>query len=189
MIELGGLFALIARIASLRDPFEDGHESRVAILAIRLGAKIGLSAPELLTLSIAAGLHDIGKLVISEHMLNTPRLSIVEMTLVRNHPIFGETIIAALGLTDRDVSKIVRQHHENWNGTGYPDHVSKQDIHPLARVLRICDSFDAMTSERTYRKAMSHQIAMDEVAKFAGIWYDSDYAILFMRMMNEMMNE
>lgn len=183
MIELGGLFAFIGRIASLRDPFEDGHESRVSILSLRLGAKIGLSAPELLTLSIAAGLHDIGKLVISEHMLNTPRLSVVEMTLIRNHTIFGETIIAALGLTDRDVSKIVRQHHENWNGTGYPDHISKQDIHPLAQAIRIPDSYDAMTSNRTHRLAMSHQAAMAEIAKFAGVWYAPDYAKLFIEMM------
>jgi HD-GYP domain-containing protein (c-di-GMP phosphodiesterase class II) len=117
-------------------------------------------------------LHDIGKIGICDSILNKPGpLSIDEYETVKKHPSIGDSIVSELGLSPEERS-IIRHHHERWDGAGYPDGLSGEQIPLLARVLSIADAFDAMTSKRAYRDAMSRDQALAELLKNRGKQFD-----------------
>ena len=135
--------------------------------------------PELRTLRQAAELHDVGKLAIPEEILNKPGpLSDDEWEFVRRHTLIGERILGAappLG----EAGKLVRSTHEHWDGSGYPDGLASSEIPLGARIIAVCDSFDAMTSPRPYAKALSSEQAIRELFRSAGTQFDPDVVEAF----------
>ncbi len=162
----------LAESLEARDPYTSGHSTRVTDYAVRVAKTLGVSATSIDTLRYASRLHDIGKLGISEATLHKAgRLSEDEWALMREHPAKGERIVQSLGFLDR-AQPIVRHHHERWNGSGYPDGIKGEEIPFLTRILSVADCYDAMTSQRPYRAAMSHDEAMAELEKGKGELFD-----------------
>ena len=139
-----------------RDPDLDTHVQQVARLAQRVGRELGMGAYELKTLIAAAELHDIGKAAIPEAILDKPAaLDAQERSFIERHTMIGERIIASAP-TGRPVATIVRATHEHYDGHGYPDGLAGEQIPLAARIIAICDAYEAMTSTRSYRAALPH---------------------------------
>jgi putative two-component system response regulator len=167
------LFSLARSIES-KDPYTHGHCERLADYSVRLGKQVGLSEEQVTALRRAGIVHDIGKVAVPDAILLKPgRLTEEEWEVVRQHPVVGEGICAPLK-SFRVVLPIIRHHHEKYDGSGYPDGLRGDAIPIGARVLQIVDVFDALTTERPYKKAFSSvdalQIMKEEVAKG---WWDS----------------
>jgi putative two-component system response regulator len=171
------LFTL-ARSIEGKDPYTHGHCERLADYSSRLGEHIGLPENQITALRRAGIVHDIGKVAVPDSILLKPRgLSPEEWQLMREHPVVGERICAPLK-SFRMVLPIIRHHHERYDGTGYPDQLRGDAIPITARVLQIVDVYDALTTERPYKKAFSASDAIktmrEEVAK--GWWDRSIFA-------------
>jgi putative two-component system response regulator len=153
------LFAL-ARAVEQRDKHIGDHCQRLATYSVALGMALGLSRPELVALYRGGFLHDIGKIAVPDSILfKQGKLDEAEWEIMRSHTVRGEEIcrpMKSLGL----VLPIIRNHHERWNGTGYPDRLSGEQIPLLARILQIADVYDALTSERPYKSAYTHDSAV-----------------------------
>jgi len=168
------LFTL-ARSIEAKDPYTHGHCERLSELSAGLGKRIGLNEEEITALRRGGVVHDIGKVGVPDSILLKPgKLSDSEWMIMREHPATGEKICAPLK-SFRLVLPIIRHHHEKLNGTGYPDGLTGNAIPLLARVLQIVDVFDALTTERPYRHALStaesFNIIEDEVKRG---WWDPD---------------
>ena len=149
----------------------------VTALALRLGV---IDSDVLRTLQIAALFHDVGKLAISDILLGKAGpLTPEEFDQVKRHAAIGADLLAGLSLP-RCVSLLVRHHHENWDGTGYPDRLRRDDIPAGARLLAIADCYDAMTSDRPYRSAMSHDTAMAMMSDRCGSMFDPEMIEAFL---------
>jgi len=136
-----------------RDPYTRGHCDRLAEMSVGLGRRLGMSPEELKALRQGGSVHDIGKVVIPDAILLKPGpLTSAEMAVIRKHPEAGERICAPLK-TFRLVLPIIRHHHEKFDGSGYPDGLRGEDIPLTARILQLADVYDALTTERVYRKA------------------------------------
>ena len=152
---------MLARVIEGKDPFTQGHCDRVADYAVRLGQRVGCTDEELSALRIGGVLHDIGKVAIPESvLLKDGRLSDNEWQLVRQHPVVGERICAPL-TSLRPVLPIIRHHHESYDGTGYPDGLRGAQIPLVARVFQIADIYDALTTQRPYKPALTRSQAME----------------------------
>ena len=144
----------VAGIVEGRDPDLGEHHQRLGDGAALFAKHIGCSEAEATLLSVGARIHDIGKLSISEHILNKPgRLTAAEFALVKQHSEIGTQLLAPLGLDPR-ISEIVYHHHENYDGSGYPRGFAGEAIPPLARIVRIWDSFDALVANRPYHQGV-----------------------------------
>lgn len=145
-----------------RDAYTRSHCDRVCALAVKLGNALDLRARDLETLRVASQLHDIGKIQIRDEVLLKPgRLTPEEWEEIKAHSIYGERIINESFLPNRaEVAPIVRHHHEALDGSGYPNGLSGDEISLSCRILSIVDKYDAMTSRRVYRHALSHSQAM-----------------------------
>lgn len=166
------LFSLARSIES-KDPYTHGHCERLADYSVRLAERVGLSDEQITALRRAGIVHDIGKVAVPDAILLKPgRLTEQEWEIIRQHPIVGERICAPLK-SFRLVLPVIRHHHEKYDGTGYPDGLRGEAIPVEARVLQIVDVFDALTTERPYKKAFSAldalQTMQEEVAK---CWWD-----------------
>jgi diguanylate cyclase (GGDEF)-like protein len=161
------LAALAARDADLSQ-----HVNGVAEVAIKVGAVMGLSAEQQQDLGYAAELHDIGKVAIPDSILDKPGpLDDEEWEFMRRHTVIGERILAAAPALTR-VAKIVRATHERFDGLGYPDAVAGEEIPLAARIICVCDAYDAMTSKRPYRETATHWAALLELRRCAGAQFD-----------------
>jgi HD-GYP domain-containing protein (c-di-GMP phosphodiesterase class II) len=162
-----------------RDTYSRGHSERVMRYAVRLGRAVGLSQSEMFQLRFAAVLHDVGKLGLAEDILgkDTP-LDESEWVVVRRHPIVGEALV---GVTEelKPVAKIIRYHHERWDGEGYPNRLAGEDIPLLSRILSIAEAFDAMTSERPFRHPLTAERATLELQGNAGQQFEPRLVDLF----------
>lgn len=166
-----------------RDPGLDSHVQRVACLAERLGRGIGIEGEELQTLVAAAELHDVGKAAIPEAILDKPAaLDTQERAFVERHTTIGERIIASAP-TGRPVAAIVRATHERYDGAGYPDGLAGEQIPLAARIIAICDAYEAMTSDRSYRAAMGPEEARAELSRCAGSQFDPQLTEIFLRLL------
>lgn len=155
-----------------KDPYTRGHSERVAEYARMLGHHIGLDARSTEKLERAALLHDVGKLTMSAEVLTKPgRLDEVEMQSMRQHPDLGGRMVARIPPL-RGLASSVRAHHERLDGSGYPLGLTADDIPMFARVLAVADAYDAMTSKRAYRGAMTHTEATRELQAGAGTQFD-----------------
>ena len=136
-----------------RDRYTRGHVERVSAYCVELGRRLGVGDDEAHALTIAGIVHDIGKVVIPDHILNKPEpLAEQEMALIRRHPLVGDSILQPLR-TLRTVRPLVRWHHERPNGTGYPDGLRDEELPLLPRIVAVADCFDAISTDRPYRPA------------------------------------
>ncbi|HET6603826.1 MAG TPA: HD domain-containing phosphohydrolase [Xanthomonadaceae bacterium] len=164
-----------------RDPDLAGHLDRLGEAANEFSSRLGLSREESELLEMGARLHDIGKLSISESILNKPgRLTATEFSLVKQHAAIGFLLLTPLDLDPR-INEIVHFHHENFDGTGYPQGLSGDGIPLLARVVRILDTFDAVTDDRPYKKGASKAQALQILQSEARL-YDPELLNAFVEL-------
>ena len=173
----GLVTALEARV-----PGAAAHAERVATQSRRVARRLGLTSREARRVECAARLHDVGKIIVSPEILEKPgRLVPCEHAEIQRHAIFGARLVASL--EDPELIAIVRHHHERWDGKGYPDGLKGEDIPLGARIIAVADSFDAMTSDRPYRRALSHATALAEIERNSGIQFDPQVVEAFQRYM------
>jgi HD-GYP domain-containing protein (c-di-GMP phosphodiesterase class II) len=172
----------LARAVEIRDQYTGNHTQRVTDYALQLARELHLSPEEQNLLRIGTPLHDIGKIGIADSILQKPgRLTAAEFEHMKTHAHLGFELVAAIpGL--QHILPIIRHHHERWDGTGYPDRLGHDKIPRLARVVAVADAFDAMTSDRPYRRAMSFADALEEIAKHEGTHFDPECARAFLRL-------
>jgi putative two-component system response regulator len=162
----------LATAVEAKDPFTEAHTQRVAESARRIGARMALAEEDLDALYRGGIVHDIGKIGIPDHILLKPgELDLEERARMHLHPIIGENIIAPLQ-SDSDLLSMVRHHHENYDGSGYPDRLAGDRIPLLARILSVCDAYDALTSDRPYRLGRSPAAAIAVLRQGAGHQWD-----------------
>ena len=166
-----------------RDGSTHAHAQRVQRYAVALAREVGISDHLMLeAIDVAALLHDIGKLGIPDRVLHKPGpLQQDEYDLVKQHAIIGADILSAVAFPG-PLALLVRHHHENWDGTGYPDRLRGADIPIGARVLAIVDCYDALTSDRPYRRALSHGRAVAMIDERRGTMYDPEIVGSFARI-------
>jgi diguanylate cyclase (GGDEF)-like protein len=163
---------VLVQVLAEREPELRRHMADVAELAVRTGRELGLDAEQLDVLARAAELHDIGKVAVPDDILNKPGpLDDVEWRIMRQHTLVGERILAAApALTS--VALLVRLSHERCDGGGYPDGLAGDEIPVGARIIAVCDTYDAITSKRSYADAQSHEVALAELQRCAGSQFD-----------------
>jgi response regulator RpfG family c-di-GMP phosphodiesterase len=155
-----------------RDSETHGHSERVVTYSLRLGYELGLDAEALRDLELGALMHDIGKIGVPDAILRKPaRLDDEEWEKMRLHPLHGQKILRNIRFLS-GAALVVAQHHEKWDGTGYPLGLRGEDINLGARIFTVVDAFDAMLSDRVYRKGCSYESALEELEKFAGTQFD-----------------
>jgi GAF domain-containing protein len=166
-----------------RDPYTSGHSERVTSYATELASKLGLPQKEVSIIQYAGLLHDIGKIGVSDSILNKRTiLNESDFGLIREHPLLGDAILSPLRFLD-DAQTVVKYHHERWDGSGYPDGLKGEGIPLLARIISVADAYDAMTSDRPYRLAMSVEDALVEIEAGIGKQFDPHIAKTFIDMM------
>jgi diguanylate cyclase (GGDEF)-like protein len=166
-----------------KDRYTQGHCERVADLACALAVRAGLETREMFWFRIGAIVHDVGKLIIPSEVLNKPgKLAPDEWDLVKRHPLAGVDMLSDMDFPG-DVIPMVRSHHERWDGQGYPDQLSGEDIPRSARILCIADVYDALTSKRSYKGALNHDAAMEVMRADVGKQFDADLFAAFAEMM------
>jgi response regulator RpfG family c-di-GMP phosphodiesterase len=172
----------LVRALALRDIETENHSRRVSAWTRILGSSIGLTGNELLNCELGALLHDVGKIGVPDAILRKPgKLNEAEWEEMRKHPGYGREMLA--GITQlSDASAVVYSHHERWDGKGYPKGLNELSIPIGARIFAIVDTYDAMTSDRVYRKALPHEVAMDEIKRLAGEQYDPDLVASFFKL-------
>jgi len=162
-----------------KDPYTRGHSERVSRYAVHLGQAMNLSPREIERLEYAALLHDIGKLGVSSAVLTKPgKLDDDEMQSIKDHPARGAAMVERIPPL-RDLSNAVHQHHEWFDGNGYPDRVLGNAVSLSARILSVADSYDAMTTTRSYRPALSREAAVGELLRGAGSQFDAEIVRVF----------
>ena len=180
-----GVLADLTTAIESRDPFMLGHSARVADLATTLGRSLGWSAGRVEVLRLGGLLHDVGKLAISERVLaKTGPLDPDELAAIRQHPVTGARLLEPI-VAARPALGCVLFHHERWDGAGYPTGRSGDEIPIEARVLAVADAYDAMTTSRPYRRALSSREALSEIDACAGSQFDPVIATLFVALWAE----
>ncbi len=173
---------LLASILDKKDTYTSTHSQDVTEISVKLASYVGLSSDDVHDIRLASLLHDIGKLYIRDHIINKPnRLTLDEQMEMARH--VTETYKMLNGLTFFDaIKEMAGAHHERWDGLGYPGTKKGEEIPVGARIIAIADTYDAMTSDRSYRKALSHEKALDEIAGHAGSQFDPYLALDFVEM-------
>lgn len=162
----------LAAAVDAKDPYTRGHSDGVADFALKIGEAMRFSPEQMVALEMAAYLHDIGKIGISEDILLKPgKLTEAEMAQMRHHPLIGANILKPVAFP-WPIAPIVRHHHEHFNGGGYPAGLKSEEIPVLARVLTVADAFEAMVADRPYRRGRSHQEAILELRRCSGSQFD-----------------
>jgi putative nucleotidyltransferase with HDIG domain len=171
----------LANAVEMRDQYTGHHTHRVTAYSLLLADELGLSPADRRILEIGTPLHDIGKIAVSDAVLRKPgRLTEEEFAHMKTHVIKGATLLEAIpGLSP--ILPIIRSHHERWDGNGYPDRLACERISRLARIVAVADAFDAMTSERPYRRALSANEAFKELDQNAGSHFDPECVQAFLR--------
>jgi HD-GYP domain-containing protein (c-di-GMP phosphodiesterase class II) len=171
----------LAEAVDKRDPFTSKHSQRVRSISVDVGRQMRVSAGELEALEWGGLLHDVGKIGVPDSiLLKQGKLTREERITMNAHPVLGAQII---GPVDRLAPElpVIRQHHEWYNGSGYPDRLMGDEIPRLARILHVADAFEAMTADRPYRKALSVDQALAELRKFAGVQFDPEIVDAFVK--------
>jgi putative nucleotidyltransferase with HDIG domain len=172
------LYAFVKAVEA-RDLYTQQHSSRVTGLSLVLGKQLGCSKEQLDVLNFAGHLHDIGKIGIRDDILLKPgKLTAAEFEKIKDHPVIGANILAQLGLWERE-NQIIRCHHERYDGTGYPDGIKKERIPFLARILSVADAYDAMASDRAYRKKMEDKVIVKIINEGNGSQFDPQVVAAF----------
>lgn len=169
------LLELMIKSIEARDPYTSGHSRRVKEYAVHIARLIGLSATEVEKIGTAALLHDVGKIYdkYAPILLKQDRLTPQEWAVIKEHPNDGANLIATMTRL-RELVPAVRHHHENWDGTGYPEGLKGEDIPLASRVIMFADTFDAMTTKRPYRGPMGEEEVRSELIRCRGRQFDPD---------------
>lgn len=172
-----------------KDPYTRGHSDRVSEYSELIGKYLNLSEDDLHKLKIGGLFHDIGKIGVPDSiLLKTSRLTDDEYSEIKNHPSIGAHILSNASLF-QDIIPIVKHHHERYDGFGYPGKLAGEDIPYLARIAAVADSFDAMTSKRTYRDSLPIDIVKQEIEKNKGTQFDPKIADVFLDILNNHYDE
>ncbi len=167
-----------------KDPYTRGHSDRVSEYSVLLGKKLGLSDKDINDLRIGGLFHDIGKIGIPDSiLLKDSKLTDYEYSEIKNHPTIGMHILSSATIF-KDSLPIVKHHHERYDGKGYPGKLKGEEIPYLARIAAISDSFDAMTSKRTYRNSLPIDVVKAEIERCKGTQFDPKYADAFLDILN-----
>jgi putative nucleotidyltransferase with HDIG domain len=173
----------LAAAVDAKDPYTRGHSDGVADYALKIGEAMGLSVEQMVALEMAAYLHDIGKIGISEDILLKPgKLTDAEMGQMRHHPLIGANILKPVAFP-WPIAPIVRHHHEHYNGEGYPAGLKSEEIPILARVLTVADAFEAMVADRPYRRGRSQQEAILELRRCSSTQFDPRVVDAFIKVL------
>ena len=179
------ILSVLSGAIEARDPYTRGHSARVTAIAETVARALGWSEERLASLRIGGPLHDIGKLTVSDEVLRKEgRLDEDELEEIREHPKVGAKILLRMSAF-REALPYVLYHHERWDGNGYPSGRSGESIPLEARLLAIADAFDAMTSDRPYRQALTHEQAVAEVERCAGTQFDPEIARVFLELFDQ----
>lgn len=174
----------LATVMDEKDQYTKGHCERVAKYATSLAEYVNVSSYETKLVVYASLYHDLGKIDIANEILNKPgRLTDEEFAEIKKHPEFGKVLAGTTHY--KEVAEIVGQHHERLDGSGYPDGLKGDEINYLAKLIAVVDSYDAMTSDRPYRKGLRHEVAIEELIGLKGIHYDAKLVEAFVEMMDE----
>jgi len=172
----------LAYALEAKDVYTSGHSQRVTEISEAIAEHLGLPRETIEKIRLAGLVHDIGKIGVRESVLNKPgSLSDEEFKHVRLHSQTGERILKPI-VDDEEILKAVRHHHERYDGWGYPDGLQGEQIPRLARIIAVADTFDAMTSERSYRKALTEEEACAEVERCRGTQFDPEAADAFLEV-------
>lgn len=172
-------------IIEAKDPYTKGHTERVAAYSMAIANRLDFDEETLRTVLFGALLHDIGKMGVLDEIIRKPGpLTPEEWELMRAHPVVGAQIVEKMEFLTGTID-IVRHHHESWNGKGYPDGLSGTGIPLLARLVTVADSFDAMTTDRPYRKALSLDEAVNRLEEASGVQFDADMVKVFVKYVRE----
>ncbi len=164
------------------DPETYEHSRRVVGFSLRLAREFSLDREQMESLALGALLHDIGKIRVPDAILHKPgKLTPAEWQRMRNHPLYGQQILSGLKFLE-GASRVAVQHHEKWDGTGYPWGLSGKEIDRNARIFAVADAFDAMTSDRVYRAGCSYEEAATELTRAAGAHFDPKVVEAFHRI-------
>lgn len=175
----------LAQALEARDSETYGHSERVVTFSLRLGYELGLNLDQLRSLEFGALLHDIGKIGVPDAILRKPApLTGEEWAQMRLHPLQGEQILRNVPFL-AGATKVVSQHHEKWNGSGYPLGLKADDIDLNARIFAVVDAFDAIVSDRVYRIGKSYEEACSEIKKSIGIQFDPQIVSAFLQVPRE----
>lgn len=178
---MGSLRALTSSIDA-KDPYTCGHSERVAHLAVLLARAIGMTEDEVETVRIAGVIHDVGKIGVPEDVLRKQgKLTDDEFDEIKKHPEIGHTILRDIPLMAPMLPGVLH-HHERWDGRGYPNKLAGDQIPRIARILALADTFDAMSSTRSYRAAMPREKVLEEIRNCAGTQFDPELAPVFAQL-------
>ncbi len=172
----------LADLIDAKDHYTNGHSFRVAAYAKGMAETLGLPLMETEQIYLAGLIHDVGKVAISETILTKPgKLNDKEFSIIQSHSSIGGDILR--GIKEFPIfQQVARSHHERFDGYGYPDRLAGEDIPYFARIITICDCFDAMTSDRSYRKALSDEVAIAELKRCSGTQFDPKLVEAFLRL-------
>ena len=175
------LYAFVETIEA-RDSYTKQHSARVTNYAMLIAKDIGCSQDEIDILNVSGNLHDIGKIGIPDNILLKPgRLTDREYEVIKKHPIIGSNIIGYFNMWT-DEQKIVKHHHERWDGQGYPDRLKGEEAPFLSRIMSVADVYDALTSDRSYRKKMQEDVAAKIIKENAGSQFDPAITDVFLKL-------
>ena len=168
-----------------KDAYTRGHSDRVSAYSVLIGEALGLSEDDLKTLKIGGLFHDIGKIGIPDSiLLKTDKLDDEQYSEIKNHPAIGAHILSNATIF-KDIIPIVKHHHERFDGHGYPGKLKGEEIPYLARIATVADSFDAMTSKRSYRDSLPIDVVKEEIKKNSGTQFDPEIAEVFLKILDE----
>lgn len=170
---------VLAETIEAKDTHTRGHCNRMRVLCVELGRLMGLSADEIEVLEYSSLLHDLGKIGVNEGILNKPGpLTEEECNRMKEHPEIGEKILQSIALME-SVARIISAHHENFDGSGYPRRLKGSEIPLSSRIISVADIYDAMSSDRPYRKGLPHDMILKEMKRVAGTQLDPEIVNTF----------
>lgn len=179
------LMQMLSTTIEAKDEYTKGHSHRVAEYSVLIARELGWNEKELSNLKNAAHLHDIGKIAIPDTILNKPsKLSEEEFSIIKEHTIIGANILKNISLIDH-VQEIVRNHHERYDGNGYPDGLKGKEIPLHARIVAVADSYDAMSSQRIYRNQLPPEKIIQELENNKGTQFDPEITDIFLKLLSE----
>ena len=182
---IDGAIDTIARISEIRDPYTSGHQIRVTQLALWIARELRLPKDKIESIRVASLIHDIGKIGIPSEILTKPgKLNDLEYSLIKNHPQIGYDILKDIEFV-YPISRIVLQHHERLNGSGYPGGLKSKDILPEAKIIAVADVVEAMSSYRPYRAALGIDAALEEITNNKETLYEPDVVDVCVKLFRE----
>jgi len=182
---LGGTIQAIASVVETKDPYTAGHQRRVADIARAIAREMGLSPEQISGLRMAAIIHDIGKVSVPSEILSSPRkLTALEFNLIKTHAQSGYDIVKDIEFP-WPIARMIIEHHERMDGSGYPNGLTGDKILPESRILAVADVVEAMATHRPYRPSLGLEKALDEIAKNRGRLYDPEIVDACLRLFRE----